>query len=1093
MIPVSLGELDGSWLAKQLRAGRTFKALVPPGSAPAWLAWSLAALANRPIVWVVDGPRSLDRFHRDLLALAPRRADDIAYYPAWEALPGAEVSGGWPPPADLTGDRLAALQTLHAGPQPAIVVTCIQALMQRAVNPAAVAAAAWELAAGASPGMEALREHLQREGYAFEPEVHAKGEAAHRGGIVDLWPASSDWPLRVEFFGDTIESLRAFDPATQASQHALERIRLAPATEPLAALTASLHDHLPGGALWVWHEAERILHHGTLYADTATAADAAFTLSLEEARVRCERPGSQVLELGLTEERPGALHAFAFGAFEGTPDLRTRGLQPDLVDSLRRETIAQLNTRAADGWQLHLFFATPGSRERFEENLGPHLAPRSAYTLHTGALSEGFICPPLRLLAASEEDLYGRRREARSRYDLHAKRAGPRQREGTRIDTWTDLQPGDFVVHVDHGIGKYLGLFEIEVVGQRQEVLSIEYADKAKLHLPAAQAHLLSRYTGLGKGRPELHALGGRRWDREKEAATKAVQDLAAQLLQTQASRDALPGHAFAADTPWQHEFEASFPYQETPDQETAIESVRRDMEQTRPMDRLVCGDVGYGKTEVAMRAAFKCVMDGKQVAMVVPTTILAQQHFDPFAARMGAWPVRLAMLTRFQTRGEQNVVVARANAGELDIVIGTHRLLQGDLRFHDLGLVIVDEEQRFGVLHKEHFKHAHRMVDMLTLTATPIPRTLYMSLTGAKDLSTIETPPLERLPVETVVAPRKDHVVRDAILRELNREGQVYFLHNRVKSIEREREKLQELVPEARIATAHGQMPEDELAAIMRAFVRAEFDVLLCTTIIESGLDIANVNTILIDRADRFGLAELYQLRGRVGRYKRRAYAYLLLPEHGQLFDAARKRITAIRHHSQLGAGFRLAMRDLEIRGAGNLLGAQQSGHISAVGFDLYCQLLRRTVAALKGEPLPPVIDCDLRLDFLDLSPQAADTHAAAAIPAGFIEDENHRLRLYREIATASSAAEVQAVERGAADRFGRLPAPMKRLFAVARLRIAASTRGIRKIEVEEGKVMMTRAGDFIMPGGRFPRLKAARPGDKLEELLNLVKSAKA
>ena len=1113
-------------LAECIRSGGAFCALNPPGAAAAHLAWSLWQQFRVPFVWVADGPRSLDRFHRDLVSLAGEGATDIAYYPAWEALPGH----GAPPHADLVGDRFDALQrllALSADGQHAtgIIVTCIQALMQRTVTPGQLRDQARELRAGLEIELEELMATLERAGFAVQMEVHTKGEAARRGGILDLWPSTSDWPVRVEFFGSTIESLRTFDPATQASQQPIPALRLAPAEEKPDDLQGTFADFVPARLGWAWLEQESIEHHAALYEEVIreaypgqpsgspdpstgpdrTEADSvppqeepeddqasiANAFTVPYAAVRAAARGPQVA-LVLTEAVPGSAHRLGYEPFEGTPEVRGSALQPDLLEEQRRRTMADLCAKARAGWTIAFYFGTTGARDRFAESYGRQLEPPDHFTLRDGALSGGFLCPSARLLVAAEEDFYGRRKQARGRYDLHAERPGPRRR-GERIAAWTDLQPGDFVVHVDHGIGKYLGLYEIEFAGQRQEALSIEYAEKARLHLPVSQAHLLTRYTGMGGGRPELHALGGKRWDREKEAAQQAVQDLAAQLLQTQAARDALPGHAFAPDNAWQHEFEASFPYAETPDQERAILEVKRDLESPRPMDRLVCGDVGYGKTEVALRAAFKCIMDGKQVALLVPTTILAQQHFDTFTARMAAYPVRIEMLTRFQTRGEQNAIVRAVNEGEVDLVIGTHRLLQGDLTFKDPGLLIVDEEQRFGVAHKEHFKGLRRMIDVLTLTATPIPRTLYLSLTGAKDLSTIETPPMERLPVDTIVSPASDEVVREAILRELNREGQVYFLHNRVQSIYREQERLQKLVPEARLEVAHGQMEEDQLAAVMRSFVRGEFDVLLCTTIIESGLDIPNVNTILIDRADRFGLAELYQLRGRVGRYKHKAYAYFLLPRHGQLLDEARKRINAIRRYSHLGAGFRLALRDLEIRGAGNLLGRQQSGHIAAVGFDLYCQLLKRTVAGLKGEPLPPVIDCDLRLDFIDLSPTSADEQAAAAIPAGYVEDENLRLRTYRDIASATSPDELQQLEADLKDRCGRLPSPLRRLFALARLRMDASRKGIRKIEVEEDKVMMTRNGDFITFGNKFPRLKTRRPSERIEELLKLVNQVRS
>ncbi|MCX6998358.1 MAG: transcription-repair coupling factor [Kiritimatiellaeota bacterium] len=759
---------------------------------------------------------------------------------------------------------------------------------------------------------------------------------------------------------------------------------------------------------------------------------------------------------------------------------------------------------------MDVFFNTVGTRDRFleiEREYAPgadgHPAPArrpaeggtpgtGPLHVHVCPLSGGFTVPARRWMAVTESDLYGFRKALPGRYELHGRRPGPARAPALRVAEWTDLQPGELVVHVDHGIGKYLGLYEIEFQGRQQEVLAIEYAEKARLYVPVSQAHVLSRYVGLGRHRPEVHALGGRRWEREKSAAATATRDLAGQLLETQAARATLPGHAYAPDTPWQHEFEAAFPFQETPDQLAAIMAVKRDMESARPMDRLICGDVGYGKTEVAMRAAFKAVMDGRQVAMLVPTTILAQQHFETFAERFAAYPFSIEMLSRFRSRAQQAEVVRRLRAGGVDIVIGTHRLVQPDVAFKDLGLVIIDEEQRFGVAHKEQIKQLRQLVDVLTLTATPIPRTLYFSLTGARDLSTIQTPPRDRLPVETIVAPLSDELVRAAILREINRGGQVFYLHNRVRTIEHVRQSLRALVPEARIEAAHGQMPEGQLAGLMRRFVHGEFDVLLCTTIIESGMDIPAVNTILIEHADRFGLADLYQLRGRVGRYKHQAYAYLLLPRHGRLFDTARQRIGAIKQFGSLGAGFKLALRDLEIRGAGNLLGAEQSGHIVAVGFDLYCQLLKRSVAALKGEKPALLVEVETRLDFLDLSTAGAAGAGAAVLPHAYIEDENLRVRAYGDIAAASSAGDLNRLRASLRDRFGPLPPAAERLLKVAGLRILAAARGLQFIEVIGDKVMLRRGADWLQVDSRFPRLSSATPAAKLDELLRLVRGWK-
>jgi len=561
-----------------------------------------------------------------------------------------------------------------------------------------------------------------------------------------------------------------------------------------------------------------------------------------------------------------------------------------------------------------------------------------------------------------------------------------------------------------------------------------------------------------------------------------------------QAERETHPGHAFSPDTKWQAEFEHSFPFRETPDQMKAIIDAKIDMEKPRPMDRLICGDVGFGKTEVAIRAAFKAVMDGKQVAVLAPTTVLAQQHFEVFRQRMLDYPVRIEMLSRFRSHGEQKKILDLLRQGGVDIVIGTHRLISGDVVFKDLGLVVIDEEQRFGVLHKEKFKELFRVVDVLTLSATPIPRTLYLSLVGVKDMSTIETPPLNRLPVETVVCGYDERIIRGAIHRELERQGQVFFLHNRVQTIERMRDRIVDLCPQARVEIGHGQMDAAELEAVMTRFVAGKNDVLVCTTIIESGLDIPNANTIIIDRADRFGLADLYQLRGRVGRAEHKAYAYLLLPREMMTIGAARKRINAIKQYSSLGAGFRIAMRDLEIRGAGSILGTAQSGHIMAVGFDLYCQLLKQAVAQRKGEKLRLRLEVDLRLnfvatneaEFVHLGPK---TCVPAFIPAGFIGEATLRIQAYRRIAEIMARHQAERLRRDWRDRFGQFPRAVDNLFLLTEIKLAAAEAGISRVEVREDKLMLTRRGDFILVGGKFPRLVAGRIEQRLREIQELIK----
>ena len=777
-----------------------------------------------------------------------------------------------------------------------------------------------------------------------------------------------------------------------------------------------------------------------------------------------------------------------------------------LSEAKHAQFVARLKEWRANKTKIIIYFQTEGEIERFREIMG---GAAEGVDLVEGTLARGFCLPAANLVVLSAAELFGR-------FAAHPRRRLRRaERHRAQID-FSELAEGDLVVHVEHGIGRFLGLQKF-VVGQAlrppgagdansaseapalqqqrqpQEVLVLEFADEAKLYVPLEQAYLVSRYVGVGKKSPRLSSLGDAKWMRAKRNAAASIFDYAGKMLAVQAERQTHPGHAFALDTKWQGEFEDSFPFRETPDQMKAIIDTKIDMEHPQPMDRLICGDVGFGKTEVAIRAAFKAVMDGKQVAVLAPTTVLAQQHFEVFRQRMLDYPVRSEMLSRFRSQSEQKKVLRLLREGGVDIVIGTHRLISGDVVFKDLGLVVIDEEQRFGVLHKEKFKELFKLVDVLTLSATPIPRTLYLSLVGVKDMSTIETAPLNRLPVETVVSAYDERIIRDAINRELERQGQVFFLHNRVMTIERARGRIVDLCPQARVEMGHGQMNSDELEAVMARFVAGKIDVLVCTTIIESGLDIPNANTIIIDRADRFGLADLYQLRGRVGRAEHKAYAYLLLPRELLPIGAARKRISAIKQYSSLGAGFRIAMRDLEIRGAGSILGTAQSGHIMTVGFDLYCQLLKQAVAQLKGEKLRLRLDVDLRLDFVatneaQFAHLGSETYVPAFVPNSFIDDATLRIRAYRDIAEITTHEQLDRLRCDWRDRFGPFPPAVDNLFLLAEMKLAAAKSGVSRVEVRDRKLMLTRGGDFILVAGKFPRLVGARIEQHLREILELI-----
>jgi transcription-repair coupling factor (superfamily II helicase) len=695
--------------------------------------------------------------------------------------------------------------------------------------------------------------------------------------------------------------------------------------------------------------------------------------------------------------------------------------------------------------------------------------------------------PDAKYALLTDAEIFGRALSLEQRRGGWQRARAALTRQNLRFD---DFLEEELVVHLDYGIARFRGLQVLPGQEEAGEVLVLEFARGSKLYVPLEQGWKVSRYIGIGRKNPALSELGDGRWQKARTRAEKSVLAYAEKLLRIQAEREMEPGMAFPPDNAWQGEFEESFPFKETPDQITAIADTKRDMESTRPMDRLICGDVGFGKTEVAIRAAFKSVMGGKQVAFLAPTTVLAQQHWQTLRERMSDYPVTIGLLSRFRTPKQQKQVLAGLKDGAVDIVVGTHRLLGKDVAFKNLGLVVVDEEQRFGVLHKERLKENFRKVDVLTLSATPIPRTLYLSLLGARDMSTIETPPPNRIPVETIICGYDERIMRDAIKREMARGGQVYFLHNRVKSIGLLEERIRQLVPEARILVGHGQMPEDELEEVMAKFVAGEADILLCTTIIESGLDIPNANTIIIDRADRFGLADLYQLRGRVGRSNHKAYAYLLLPR--ELMGGkgeAKQRIAAIRQYSNLGAGFRVAMRDLEIRGAGNILGTEQSGHILAIGFEFYCRLLKAAVAKLKGEKAPGRPEVRVEIDFLATDPAAAEKGRLPAwIPNDYIAEPRERIAAHRELAEAETLPILDQVKARWRDRYGRLPAPARNLLKLGAIRLRAAAAGVDLVATEGNVLRLRRNGDFIMVGHRHPRLEEGDPALKLRQILSLL-----
>ncbi|MGD1086915.1 MAG: transcription-repair coupling factor, partial [Verrucomicrobiota bacterium] len=1009
-----------------------------------------------------------------------------------------------------------------------------------------------------------LIEWLEGQGYEPEAQVAQKGDISLRGGIVDVWPLTSRFPVRLEFFGEELESLRHFDPLSQISREEISEILLPPGGE-LGLLkqaaardgadgvrAASLLDYLAPGAIFLLCEPELLRDQADRH-ESQVQAENPFLIRWREFQDDLARRGMVTVSAGELENFVlEDLEKLGIATAPRAPALRIQGLEifrpigdrpPEahIAEAQRKEFFGQLHRWARQGYGVVVFCNNQGERQRFEEVWWEYgLGNTGGLQIRIGSLARGFLFEAAKLVVVTDAEIFGRYKVQRPR-----RLKSPHAQTGRSLldINFTELEEGDYVVHLQHGIGRYLGL---KVAPSRQcspltgeECLVIEYRGgdweqpSPKLYVPVSESHLVSKYVGAGKARPPLNKLGGARWAKTKAQAERAVRDLASEMLAIHAIRDSQPGHAFPADDGWQCEFENSFVYEETPDQMRAIEATKKDMEAPRPMDRLICGDVGYGKTEVALRAAFKAALGGKQVAVLAPTTILAQQHYNTFRERMADYPLRIEMLSRFRTGRQQAAVIRQLAAGPVDIVIGTHRLLQGDIAFKDLGLVVIDEEQRFGVLHKERFKQLRATVDVLTLTATPIPRTLYLALAGARDMSTIETPPQDRLPVETIVAQYDERTVREAIQRELNRGGQVFYLHNRVVDIEAVGHRLRALVPQARIGVGHGQMESEELEEVMAGFVNGKVDVLLSTTIIESGLDIPNANTIIINRADRFGLSDLYQLRGRVGRYKHQAYAYLLLPRHAGLLVEARKRISAIKQYSTLGSGFRIAMRDLEIRGAGNLLGAEQSGHIAAVGFELYCQLLQQSVSNLKGEKIKPRVEVELRLDFLtqpqearggtrtpppspkagiaapDIQvPREVGTWAAhpaqpgaeepakaasfpkavATLPAAYIAQAQHRIAMHRKLAQAADGNALRELRNELRDRFGPLPASAELLLKTTELKLLAAERNVSAIETKGEKLMLTRNHDYIMMDGKFPRLKRTTPAARLNEIKKLL-----
>ena len=1048
-----------------------------PGAGGAFLcAATLSVPGASCLVAVLPGPNELNSFLADTDCFMP----DAVY-----AFPMTNPAGD--DPRSVAMCLNTAEKLVNGSDRPFLVATCVHALARPLPDTGLTEELSLKLRTGKDMDPAGLIDWLSDSGYRRGEEVYERIMFAVKGGIVDVWPSAADGPVRIEFFGDTVESIRLFDTATQRSVRKINEISLTPAVIP-DEKKIRFADAVPSGAavLWIDYWAGSDSIRANSVCPEASGACETLERRNDLTQIFCGDPPPAA-----AATLPQLIFETPFpNAGERIPDL-------DVVVSRRTKLLRELSEKAKRGEIIvNICLDTSGSADHFKAEAGPE----TPLHVHLAPVSGGFVFkPPGKpdVVFLSQAELYGSPKRSKTRL---------RDRSATLDITIPDavsptdafapfalehIEPGDLVVHAEHGIGKYVGMSEMIFDGKRSEVICIEYAGHSKLYVPPSKAHLVSRYTGTENTPVKPHSLGGKRWNAEKESAAAAIRDLAAQMLRTQAIRMNTPGFAFSRETPWLSDFEASFPHTETEGQLECIARVKEDMISSHPMDRLICGDAGYGKTEIAMRAAFICAMQGKQVAVLAPTTVLAQQHYETFRERMAEYPLNIAVHSRFCSQAERKRTIDGMADGSVDIVIGTHGILRPDVVFKDLGLVIIDEEQRFGVRDKEHFKSVRALVDVLTLSATPIPRTLYLGLTGARDLSVLKTPPRERVATETKIVRRTDRVIVNAVRTELERGGQVFYLHNRVMSMELVFRHLSDILPEARICMAHGKMPPTQIEKITHDFANGKYDVLVSTTIIENGIDIPRANTIIIDRADRFGIADLYQLRGRVGRGAVKAFAYLMIPDGGIIDSDARKRLAALRQNSDLGAGLNLAMRDLGIRGAGNLLGAEQSGHIAAIGFSLYCQLLRAAVAKMSGQAPPLIVDVDVNLPFLDMSPSSANAQNGASLPYRYIDEDSRRIAFHRRLAECSSEKELEDLYGDITDRFGKMPDQTRRLFDVMRCRILSAMRGITRIDMREHELCIyINRIPYRLPDGKLPRPAGKTADELLRSITNIIRS---
>jgi transcription-repair coupling factor (superfamily II helicase) len=1084
-------------------------------AAKAYVLSQIASLNGKTIVVVTDTNATLDAWESDLRFWTHDGGTSVLSLPSFET----DVYSGSSPHAETMERRALSLWQI-AKEAPTFLILSARSLVSRTIKPREIQDLGAVLKVDEDFSPDDLVERLASAGYVREDPINNIGQFSVRGGILDVWSPDTDAPVRIEFFGDTVDSIRVFDPETQLSTERLKETSIAPMREFAASekdirdwaffarekfdtgnLARSLRDRtdfadegetfsgwefllplakpLQGTVFDYLNDAVFVIDEPTIventlaslydnlkrrYGSLAESGEIGLPptdLFLEPEILRQQFDRGQRVEMR-TLGKTAAVTDEEF-ALSDNPEIRST-LPVHKVDPIflfstaERSTDISIQSRSTRNFHgdfasfaeqtksenARIVVQTLGIAERLEEIIREYKADLPHESIVVGSLSGGFEIPSVGLIVYTEADIFGETvsPEAALPATRRSTNEGRRSKLGAFISDFRDLKPGDYVVHVDHGIGRFDGLQTISSQGAEREFMLLVYADDAKLFVPVERLDLVSRYSSGEATSTSLDRLGGIGWQKTKAKVKRAMRDMADELLRLYAERKLVQGYAFSPDAPWQHEFEDAFPYDLTVDQAKAIDDVKEDMETARPMDRLIIGDVGYGKTEVAMRAAFKAVMDGKQVAVLTPTTILAYQHFESFRKRFAAFPAKIDLLSRFRSSKEQKAVVENTKKGDVDVLIGTHRILSIDVTLPKLGLVVVDEEQRFGVAHKEKLKQLKKKVDVLTLSATPIPRTLNMSLLGMRDMSVIETPPRDRLAINTQVVQFAEGVIRSAVELELARNGQVFFIHNRVETIEAITALVQKIVPNARIAIGHGQMNEKEMEQVMLDFIDYKYDVLVATTIIENGIDIPRANTIIINRSDNYGLSQLYQLRGRVGRSNRRAYAYLLIPSEIELTPIARRRLSAIREFSDLGAGFRIAALDLELRGAGNILGGQQSGHLDALGFDLYTKMLERTIAELRGDEIADETSVSINLG-VDVS-----------IPKDYIFDASQRLRTYKRIASAESEAALSQIHAEVEDRYGSIHYSVENLFAYGRLRKLAESMGIISIDKAAGSL---------------------------------------